>query len=82
MQSKTIKQLCEDHNVSRPFIYKEIKAGRLRTYKAGSRRKATDEAEREWIEGLEHAEAERRQQDEAPDAPPLEAGDSDAAVSL
>lgn len=48
-----VADLCARHNLSRQTIYREIAAGRLRTFKVGRRRKVTPAAEREWIALLE-----------------------------
>lgn len=48
-----LAELCARHNLSRQTIYREISSGRLRTFKVGRRRKATREAEAEWIQRLE-----------------------------
>ena len=47
--SSTVDEVAERHSVSRQTIYKEMSAGRLRTYKLGKSRRITAEAEAEWI---------------------------------
>ena len=50
MRSKTVRQLCQDHNISAPTFYKEMAAGKIKTFKIGRSRKISEAAEAEWIE--------------------------------
>ena len=48
----TIDEIIEAARSSRATVYREIKAGRLKTIKLGSRRYSTPEYMREWFEAL------------------------------
>ena len=50
MRSKSPKQFCQDHNISVPTFYKEMAAGKIKTFKIGRSRKISEVAEVEWIE--------------------------------
>lgn len=55
-QSYTIDEFRARHGgLSRDTIYKEIAAGRLRTFKVGRRRLISKQGEAEWQERLEAA---------------------------
>ena len=56
--SKSVKKLCKDHDITPPTAYKEMAAGRLRSFKIGRSRRIAESAEAEWIEQAE-AEAAR-----------------------
>ena len=53
-QAYDIKSFCEAHSISRSFAYLEIKAGRLKPFKAGRRTLISREAAEEWRRNLEH----------------------------
>lgn len=53
----TIEETIKGARTSRATIYREIKAGRLKTVKIGSRRYTTPEFVKEWIAGLSDSEA-------------------------
>ncbi len=48
----TIDETIERARTSRATIYREIKAGRLRTVRIGRRRYVTPEAAKAWIDSL------------------------------
>jgi len=53
----TIDEVISGARSSRATIYREIKAGRLKTVKIGSRRYSTPQFVRDWIAGLSESEA-------------------------
>ena len=55
--SYSVDELAERNNLCRQSIYKEINAGRLRSFKVGKSRRITEEAEREWIRQREEEAA-------------------------
>ncbi len=63
MRSKSIQQFCEDHGVTRPTLYKEIAAGRIRIFKIGRLSRISDAAEAQYI-----ADSEERTLEQAPEA--------------
>ena len=63
MQSKTVKQFCSDHGITKPTFYKEVSAGRIRVFKIGTLTRISDAAEKQYI-----SESEQRAKDEAPEA--------------
>lgn len=63
MRSKSVKQFCEDHGITKPTFYKEMGAGRIRVFKIGSLTRISDAAEQQYI-----SESEQRAKDKAPEA--------------
>ena len=63
MRSKSVKQFCEDHSITKPTFYKEVNAGRLRVFKISSLTRVSDIAEKQYI-----SESEQRAIDKAPEA--------------
>ena len=63
MRSKSVKQFCEDHGITKPTFYNEVNAGRIRVFKIGSLTKISDVAEEQYI-----SESEQRAKDQAPEA--------------
>ena len=63
MRSKSVKQFCEDHDITKPTFYKEVNAGHLRVFKIGSLTRISDAAEQQYI-----SESEQRAKDLAPEA--------------
>lgn len=63
MRSKSVKQFCEDHGITKPTFYKEMGAGRIRVFKIGSLTRISDAAEQQYI-----SESEQRAIDKAPEA--------------
>ncbi len=55
----TVREIAARNGLSHPSVYKEIAAGRLRTFKVGRARRISTEAEQEWIELLEAEECEK-----------------------
>ena len=55
IQAYDIKSFCRAYGISRSFAYLEIKAGRLKTFKAGRRTLISREAAEAWRRGLEQA---------------------------
>ena len=55
--SLTVDQVAKRNQISRQSIYKEINAGRLRSFKVGKSRRITEEAEQEWIRQREEEAA-------------------------
>lgn len=55
-KSFTPREIASRNGLSHPTIYKEISAGRLKTFKVGRARRISEVAEREWIELLESLE--------------------------
>lgn len=53
-QAYDIPSFCKAFCISRSFVYLEIKAGRLRPFKAGRRTLISSEAAEEWRRALEH----------------------------
>jgi excisionase family DNA binding protein len=49
----SIKDVCKALNVTHPTVYKEIAAGRLKSFKIRNRRFSTPEACREYIAARE-----------------------------
>ena len=49
----SIPQLAKATGLSHPTLYKEIKAGRLRSFQVGRRRLISREAAQEYIDALE-----------------------------
>ena len=49
MRSKSVKQFCEDHGITKPTFYNEVNAGRIRVFKIGSLTKISDVAEEQYI---------------------------------
>lgn len=49
----SIPKLCEYLGISRETVYKEIRAGRLRTYTVGARRFARRQAADDWMRDRE-----------------------------
>jgi len=52
-KSLSVADWCRRHQLSRPTCYAEINSGRLRTFKVGSRRLITEEADNAWVEARE-----------------------------
>ena len=63
MRSKTVKQFCEDHGITKPTFYKEVNAGRIRVFKIGNLTRISDAAAKQYI-----SESEQRARDSAPEA--------------
>ena len=63
MRSKSVKQFCEDHGITKPTFYKEVGVGRLRVFKIGSLTRVSDTAEAQYI-----VDSEARALEEAPAA--------------
>ncbi len=63
MRSKSVKQFCEDHGITKPTFYNEVNAGRIRVFKIGSLTRISDAAEQQYI-----SESEQRAKDMAPEA--------------
>lgn len=63
MHSKSVKQFCEDHSITKPTFYKEVNAGRLRVFKISNLTRVSDIAEKQYI-----AESEERALDGALEA--------------
>lgn len=53
MRSKTVKQFCEDHIITKPTFYKELAAARIRIFKIGTQTRISDVAEIQYIEDCE-----------------------------
>ena len=53
MRSKTVKQFCKDHNITKPTFYKEVAASRIRIFKIGTQTRISDIAEAEYIDECE-----------------------------
>ncbi len=53
MRSKTVKQFCMDHNITKPTFYKEVAAGRIRIFKICTQTRISDIAEAEYIDECE-----------------------------
>ena len=49
----TIPQFVEAHNISRSTLYNEIKSGRLRIMKVGTKTLISDEAAANWQEQVQ-----------------------------
>lgn len=49
LASSSVGSFCERNSISVPTFYKEVNAGRLRTFKVGRKRLVSAAAEREWI---------------------------------
>ena len=49
MRSKSVKQFCEDHSITKPTFYKEVNVGRIRIFKVGSLTRISDVAEADYI---------------------------------
>ena len=63
MRSKTVKQFCKHHRITKPTFYKEVSAGRIRVFKIGTLTRISDAAEQQYI-----SESEKRAKDMAPEA--------------
>ena len=50
-----LASFCKDYSISRSFAYLEIKAGRLKPFKAGRKTLISREAAEAWRRGLEEA---------------------------
>ncbi len=48
IQAYDIKSFCKAYNISRSYVYLEIKARRLKIFKAGSRTLISREAAENW----------------------------------
>ncbi len=53
MRSKTVKQFCKDHNITKPTFYKEVAAGRIRIFKICTQTRISDIAEAEYVDESE-----------------------------
>jgi len=53
IQAYAIKSFCRAYGISRSFAYLEIKAGRLKLFKAGRRTLISREAAEDWRHALE-----------------------------
>ena len=53
--AQSINEFCDDNDIGRTTVYKEIAAGRLRTMKVGARRLISREAGRDWRRLMEQA---------------------------
>lgn len=54
MPTKTVDEWCDSHNFSRGFFYILQKRGQApRSFKVGSRRLISDQADAEWIQARE-----------------------------
>jgi len=53
----SIDEACKALKVSKPTLYEEINAGRLRSYLVGRRRLISAKAAREWIAARERETA-------------------------
>jgi excisionase family DNA binding protein len=51
----SVNEFCREHDVSKTFVYKEFKAGRLYSVKKRGRRLIPVEAVEEWLRGPESA---------------------------
>ena len=49
MRSKSVKQFCEDHCITKPTFYKEVSVGRIRVFKIGSLTRISDAAEQQYV---------------------------------
>ena len=63
MRSKTVKQFCKHHRITKPTFYKEVNSGRIRVFKIGSLTRISDAAEKQYI-----VDSEARAIEEAPEA--------------
>lgn len=63
MRSKSVKQFCDDHSITKPTFYKEVNAGRIRIFKIGRQTRVSDVAEADYI-----ADSEERALEQAPEA--------------
>ncbi len=63
MRSKSVKQFCQDHGITKPTFYNEVNAGRIRVFKIGRLTRISDAAEAQYI-----ADSEERTLEEAPEA--------------
>jgi hypothetical protein len=52
-QAYDVRSFCQAHSISRSFAYLEIKAGRLKRFKAGRRTLISREAAEAWRHSLE-----------------------------
>lgn len=57
IQAYDIKSFCKAFNVSRSFVYAEIKAGRLKVVKVGRRTLIPRENASAWLHGTKLASA-------------------------
>ena len=55
IQAYNLKSFCKAHGISRSFAYLEIKAGRLKPFKAGRKTLIAREAAEAWRHALEQA---------------------------
>jgi hypothetical protein len=55
IQAYSLKSFCKAHCISRSFAYLEIKAGRLKPFKAGRKTLISREAADGWRRALEKA---------------------------
>ena len=55
VRAHTIPQFCKRNNIGRTTTYGEIRSGRLKAKKVGSRTIITSEAEDEWLDSLPDA---------------------------
>lgn len=53
IQAYDIKSFCKAYSVSRSFVYLEIKAGRLKPFKAGRRTLISRQAAERWQRTLQ-----------------------------
>ncbi len=63
MRSKSVKEFCKSHGITKPTFYNEVNAGRIRIFKIGSLTRISDAAEQQYI-----SESEQRAKDNAPKA--------------
>jgi hypothetical protein len=54
-RARTVKQFCTDYGVGKTLTYAEIKAGRLRARKAGSKTLILHEDSEAWARSLREA---------------------------
>ena len=52
-QAYDVRSFCTAYGISRSFAYVEIKAGRLKTLKAGRRTLIPRQAADDWLNGLD-----------------------------
>jgi excisionase family DNA binding protein len=52
----SVNEFCQEHDVSKTFVYKEFNAGRLNSVKIRGRRLIPAEAVEEWLHGPDAAQ--------------------------
>jgi hypothetical protein len=69
-QAYDMRSFCAAYGISRSFAYVEIKAGRLKTLKAGRRTLISRQAADDWLNSLDSGVGQAPRKSRRPSSPP------------